>query len=216
MGIADQGVTPGRTSLIQAVNQMLEAIGEQTVASLEGDQNDEAAMAKRKLLEIHQAWQANGWAWNRSVRRFYRDAQSGEIVVPANIAQFSPDILEYRRRYTLRGQRVFDTQEGTFSLEITVIEAAIVESLSWDDAPQAYNYFATMKASSIFIGQVLGDGQNRMALQEAQLAWEQLRAAEAVEDQPNVLTDGYGLGPFRTFHPALGVSRRSSGGGLRV
>lgn len=207
MGIADQGITPGRTSLIGAVNIMLEAIGEQTVSSLEDDQNSEAGNAKRKLLEIHQAWQVSGWVWNRSKRRFYQS--NGEIVLPRNIVQFNPDLFEYSRRYTLRGQRVYDTLEGTFSLGISMIEASIVECLAWDDAPQLYNYFATQKAASVFIAQVLGDGQNRVALEEAKLAWEQLRVAEAMEDQPNVLTDGYDLGPFPTFHPSGGASRRS-------
>lgn len=214
MGIADQGVTPGRTSLVAAVNVMLESIGEQAVASLENDQNEEAAMARRKLLEVHQAWQARGWSWNTSTRSFYKST-TGEIVVPPNIVQFSPDILVYRRRYTLRGQRVYDTLLGSFHLgEIDMIEASIIECLSWDDAPQSYNYFAIQKAASLFISQVLGDGQNREVLREAQLAWDQLLAAEVMEGEPNVLTDGYGLGPFATFHPARGVARRS--GALRV
>jgi hypothetical protein len=210
MGIAEQGSTPGRSTLIQGVNTMLEAIGEAPVATLEDDENSEASMAQRKLLEIHRAEQVRGWSWNRSTRIFYRDTSTQEIVVPANIIQFSPDVYTYGRRYTLRGQRVYNAIEGTFEIDIPQIEAGIVECLSWDDSPEMYNNYATQKASLSFGNQVLGsDSQNRFAQFEAQKAWEQLLLVEAREDRPNVLTDGYGALPVPTFHPSFGTGARS-------
>ena len=53
MGIANQAVTPGRTTLLNAVNVLLENIGEQPINSLETEQVMDARVAERTLLEFH-------------------------------------------------------------------------------------------------------------------------------------------------------------------
>lgn len=51
MGLLNQSLTPGRTTLVEAVNVLLGTIGEAPVATLEDEQNAEAAMAERVILE---------------------------------------------------------------------------------------------------------------------------------------------------------------------
>ena len=64
MPISNQAVTPGRTTLLEAVNTLLAVIGEQPVNTLETQQIVEASMAERTLLEFHKEGQVNGWSWN--------------------------------------------------------------------------------------------------------------------------------------------------------
>ncbi len=68
MGTANQSLTPGRTSLLEAVNVLLENIGEAPVETLENEQVAEARIAERTLLEFHKEGQSRGWAWNSETR----------------------------------------------------------------------------------------------------------------------------------------------------
>ena len=52
MGLANQSVTPGRSGLLDAVNILLENIGEQPVNTLENQQITDARIAERLSL-IH-------------------------------------------------------------------------------------------------------------------------------------------------------------------
>ena len=64
MGIKNQSVTQGRTTLLDAVNVLLANIGEQPINSLETEQIDESKQAERTILEFHKEGQTKGWSWN--------------------------------------------------------------------------------------------------------------------------------------------------------
>ena len=53
MGQLNQSAIPGRTTLLDAVNILLENIGEQPVNTLEDEQITDARIAERTLLEFH-------------------------------------------------------------------------------------------------------------------------------------------------------------------
>jgi hypothetical protein len=216
MSTSTQGETPGRTTLVGAVNVMLESTGEGAINTLEeAETSQDAATALRSLQWVHSGEQARGWSWNTSVRKFHRDNSTGEIVVPQSVIKFCPDIFVYKRRYTLRAQRVYDTFEGTHDIDIPYIEASIVELLAWDDTPELYNRYATHKAAVSFGNQILNDrAHNAFHLAEAQRAWEALLVAENSEQRPNLVTDQEGGSPFPTFHPRGAVSRRPGSGFL--
>ena len=59
-----QSATPGRTTLLEAVNTLLMNIGEMPVSSLEDQQIQDARMAQLTLLEFHKEAQTRGWSWN--------------------------------------------------------------------------------------------------------------------------------------------------------
>ena len=91
MGLQNQGKTPGRTTLLEAVNVLLISIGEMPVDSLEREQVGDARVAESTLLEIHKEGQTEGWSWNREEQYpFERDVASKEIVVPTNVMEWSP------------------------------------------------------------------------------------------------------------------------------
>ena len=64
MGLANQGMTPGRTTLLEAVNTLLENIGEMPVDQLDNQQVHDARVAERTILEFHREGQLRGWSWN--------------------------------------------------------------------------------------------------------------------------------------------------------
>jgi hypothetical protein len=215
MGLASQAATPGRTTLLEAVNICLQNIGEQPVNSLEDQQVLEAAMAESTLLELHKEGQTRGWSWNTEQGyEFQKDLTSGEIRVPGNVVSFAPDAYQWAGRFQLRGQRVYDREQRTFQLEaaITKLEADVVWLLPWDESPEVFNRWTTIRSARVFGARVLGaDTVFRYTAMDEQMALVELQRVELEQAQPNSLTGGPGLRPFPTYSPGLGLLGRNRG-----
>jgi hypothetical protein len=220
MGLSNQGKTPGRTTLLEAINVCLEAIGETPVDTGDHEQVGDARVAERILLEFHKQGQAEGWTWNSEYNYpFERDQASKEVVVPANVIKFAPDLYCQGRRFMLRGQRVYDTWERTYKLgdDTPEVRADVVWMLDWDECPEIFNRWITVKSARVFAARVLGD-QNTVqytAMDERE-ARAQLESVELETAGYNILTDGYGLSPFPTYTPGMGLVTRRLGAGLRL
>jgi hypothetical protein len=214
MGSANQAVTPGRSTLLDAVNVCLQNIGEQPVNTLESQQVSEAAMAERTLLEFHREGQTRGWSWNTEHGlRFYKDTATGGITVPSNVVRWSADPYEWAGRFQLRGQRVYDLEKHTFQLaDIQSLEADVTLLLSWDESPEAFNRWITIRAARVFSDRVLSsDSLFRFTAVDEQQAMTELHRVELEQSQPNSLTGGPGLRPFPTYSPGLGLLGRNRG-----
>jgi len=214
VGLLNQSLTPGRTNLVEAVNVLLGAIGESPVATLEDEQNAEAMMAERVILELHKEGQTRGWTWNREEGyRFERDVSTGEIVVPANVVSFTTDRFQWAHRFQLRGLRVYDKEARTYELDVAYLEADVILFLSWDECPEAYNRWVTVRASRVFSERVLtSQAVSQSSAEQEARAWAELLRVENDQQQPNILTAGPGLQPFPTFSPGFGLvhGRRTS------
>lgn len=214
MGIANQAATPGRTTLLEAVNVCLANIGEQPVNTLETQQITEAGVAERTILEIHREGQTRGWSWNTEYGYEFQKDGNNQIVVPANVVSWATDRYRWAGRFQLRGQKVYDLQERTTLLgsDISSLEADVVWLFPWDDCPEVFNRYCTIRAARVFSARTLGDGNSVRftALDESQ-ALTELQRVEIEQSQPNSLTGGPGLRPFPTYSPGLGLIGRSRG-----
>jgi len=220
MGLSNQGKTPGRTTLLEAVNVLLEAIGEMPVDTLDREQQGDARVAERTILEFHKQGQTEGWHWNTEIQfPFARDAVTKEVVVPANVIRFFPDPYYTARRFILRGQRVYDTWERTYKLDDTIPElyADVVWLLDFDSCPEVFNRWVTTRAARAFAARVLGDsGTVQYTAIDERNARAELERVEHDSVGYNLLTDGYGLSPFPTYVPGMGLATRRLGAGLRL
>jgi hypothetical protein len=210
MGQEAQTLSPGRTTLLEAVNICLAVIGEAPVNTLEAQQVGEAAQAERTLLEYHKEGQVRGWSWNREAGvPFYRDPDSGELTVPANIAQWAPNRVEWNGRFQLRGARVYDLLTRSYAIDEATIYADIVTLLSWDESPEAYNRWATVRAARIFSNRAVGSTTTYQLTQaDEDQAWADLLRIDTAQSQPNSLT---GDASWATFRPAMGMRYRRNG-----
>lgn len=215
-----QGQQPTRTTLLEAVNVLLTNIGEQPVDSLNNQQVLDARIAEQTLLELHKEGQLRGWSWNsETAYPFKKDAATKEIVVPSNVVRFSPDPYMYARRFVLRGQKVYDTYVRSTKLEddITEVIADVVWVLSWDDVPEAFNRWTTIRAARVFSDRVLtNDALFKYTAKDEADAKVELERVELETQQNNILTDGYGYNPFPTYQPANGLATRRVGAGWRI
>ena len=215
MSLASQGVTPGRTTLLEAVNVCLQNIGEQPVNNLESQQVVEASTALRTILEFHKEGQTRGWSWNTELGyEFLKDIGTNEIRVPANVVSFAPDAYRWAGRFQLRGQRVYDKEKRTYVLGVDVpsLEADVVWLLPWDESPEAFNRWVTIRSARVFSGRVLGDSSSfQYTALDEQAALVELQRVEIEQAQPNSLTGGPGLRPFPTYSPGMGLLGRNGG-----
>lgn len=216
MGLANQGVTPGRTTLLDGVNTLLENIGEMPVDSLENQQVHDARVAERTILEFHREGQLRGWSWNREeAYPFERDAVTKEVVVPSNVISFAVNQYQWDGRFIVRGQRVYDLWQRSYKIEdgIAPIHADVVWLLPWDDSPEAFNRWTVIRSARVFATRVLGsDSTIRYTALDEQAALTELMRTEIAQAQPNSLTGGPGLRPFPTYQPGWGLLRGVNGG----
>jgi len=216
MGLSNQGKTPGRTTLLEAVNVCLQSIGEQPVDSLDNHQLQDARIAESTILELHREGQLRGWSWNTEYDYpFERDAVTKEIVVPANVVRWAPNPYEYARRFQLRGQRVYDRELRTYKFDdfTTEIRADVVWVLSFDECPEPFNRYTTMRAARVFSARTLGnDSMVRFSAADEQAALTELQRMELENNEYNMLTGGRGLNPFPTYQPGFGLLRGARGG----
>jgi hypothetical protein len=216
MGLSNQGKTPGRTTLLSAVNTLLECIGEMPVDSLDGQQLQDARIAESTILEFHREGQLRGWSWNREESYpFAADKVTKEIVVPANVATFTVDPYQYDGRFILRGQRVYDKWERTYKIDagLSPLCADVVWLLDFDSSPEAFNRWTTMRAARVFAGRVLGsDSAVKYTAYDEQAALTELMRVELDQSKPNSLTGGPTVRPFPTYEAGRGLLRGIAGG----
>lgn len=215
MGLANQALTPGRTTLLEAVNICLQNIGEQPVNSLENQQVVEAAMAERTILEFHKEGQTRGWSWNTEQGyEFSKNVTTNQIVVPSNVVSWAADAYQWAGRFQLRGQKVYDKEKRTYTLgaDIASLEADVVWLLPWDECPEAFNRWVTIRSARVFSDRVLSsDAIFKYTAMDEQQALIELQRVELEQAQANSLTGGPGLRPFPTYSPGLGLLGRNRG-----
>ena len=217
MGLAQTTKAQGRTTLLDAVNVCLENIGEQPVDSLENEQIQDARIAKRTLLEIHKEGQTKGWSWNTEWNYpFQKNAKTNQIDVPEQVVEFSVDQYQYNGRFQLRGTKVYDLLNRTFILDdtITALQADVIWLLSWDEVPEAYNRWVTIRAARIFSDRTLGsEALFKYTLKDEQDAQAELERVELQQEAPNMLTGPFA---FPTYQPNTGLMNRRVANGYSL
>lgn len=210
MGVANQGVTPGRTSLLEAVNVVLMNIGEQPVNTLENQQVLEARTAEATILEMHKEGQTRGWSWNSERAYPFQRNTGGEIVVPTNVVSWQPDPYEFQHRYQLRGQRVYDKEKRSYKIDVPALPADVIWLLPWDECPEVYNRWSLIRAARVFSARTIGDAAGVQYTQfDEQQALIELHRVENMQEAPNMIT---GRNRFPTYRPAEGLTDRLMGG----
>ena len=217
MSLKAQTTAQGRTSLLDAVNICLENIGEQPCDNLDNEQIQDARVAQRTVLEIHKEGQTKGWSWNTEYNYpFKRDEATSEIKVPGNVVEFSVNRYNYNGRFQLRGSKVYDLLKRTFLIDeqISELSADVIWLLAWDEVPEAYNRWVTIRAARIFSDRTLGsDALFKYTAKDEADAKAELERIELSQEAPNMLTGGHA---FPTYEPNRGLMNRRVANGYSI
>lgn len=138
------------TSELEAINLMLRAIGESPVNSVTGSGNVDADMAGETLRFTSRNLQKRGWHWNTlEGLTLLRTAVTNEITVPANTLKVDTSGNSKSRDAVLRGQRLFDRDNNTYSWDAD-LEVELVEFLAFEDLPETARSYIALSASRRF------------------------------------------------------------------
>jgi len=141
-----------RTSELQAVNVMLQNIGEAPVNSLQADQvMDDVATARLTLNEISKAVQAEGWYFNTETEMVLKPNTDGKIVVPQHVAHIWPrwDTENEHRHISLRGDFLYNRQAKSYKFDKDVKVNATV-FLTWYLLPEPARRYIMIRAARVF------------------------------------------------------------------
>jgi len=135
-----------RTTFLEAVNRVLQMLGEAPVNSLDG-QFGLAQQAQESLNDVSRKIQTEGWSFNTDFERLLmRDSETLEITVGTNVSRVRVDIFSYPDiDVTQRGSRLYDRRANTYQFTEDLY-ADVTYILEWDELPEYARQYFTIKA----------------------------------------------------------------------
>jgi hypothetical protein len=144
---------------LEAVNDMLGAISESPVSSIEEDQPD-AQLALQLLRQENKAVQAEAWYWNTDECFKLLPNGSGEFVLPAGAMQVDTVGVSAQFDVSPRQGKLYDRRKQTFQIAATELYVRLTVLLSYEDIPQAARDYIRIRAGRKFIKRVTGATEN--------------------------------------------------------
>jgi hypothetical protein len=140
-------------SELEAVNFMLQEIGEQPVNSIPDTGISDASIAISTLQRVSNEVQT--WGLHSNTERNFPliPDTEGNINVPLNTLGF--DAEDYNRDLVLRGTRVYDKENHTYKFD-KEIKATLVLFLPFDELPSHVRNYIVVSAARRFQEDVLG------------------------------------------------------------
>lgn len=162
---------------LAAVNDMLAAIGESPVNTLEGDSNADVANARRLLSKVNVEIQAQGWTFNiEEDTELLPDEFSRQI-------NYLPDFLRLQQAgaatpYVNRGGFVYDRTARTDQFTGPIV-VTLIRLKSFDEMPVQFRTYIIARAARRFNMRFFGAPEVEASLQvEEAEAWAQVQTYE--------------------------------------
>ena len=138
------------TTELEAVNEMLNAIGEGQVSSLDTG-NADVQQCVRLLRDHSRKLQSRGWWFNRESDYTLTPDIDGLLVLPANVLRVDPSAEDrHEKPWVQRGLKLYDPNNHTFVFTDPV-KVDMVIGLAWDDLPQTARSLITASAGLEFV-----------------------------------------------------------------
>ncbi len=140
---------------LDAVNILLQTIGESPIASLDSGIAD-ASIARSVLTETSHAVQFEGWHFNTERNYPLAPDVNGLITLPTSIVRVDQDHENDSGDYDLvqRGPTLYDRKHRTPVFTQTV-KAEVVLLFSFSELPPVARRYITIKAARVFQGRMV-------------------------------------------------------------
>ena len=134
-----------RTSFLEAVNRVLQMLGEAPVNSLQG-QFGLAKQAEDSLNDVSRTLQTEGWSFNTDLEKTLERNSSNEIELSSNVSRVVVDNLEYPDIDVVqRGDKLYDRRNNRYTFDADLI-VDMTTILEWDLLPEHARQYITIKA----------------------------------------------------------------------
>ncbi|MBW2647895.1 MAG: hypothetical protein JRE23_17330 [Deltaproteobacteria bacterium] len=147
------------TTKLEAINTILQIIDEEPINSLNDELPLEATTAIHNLEEVSREIQSKGYDFNTEYEFPLPPNLDGTITLPQSTLSF--DIPKQSINgggidYIQRGVRVYNRTDRTFIINKT-LKAMVVSFLNWDDLPEQFRKWITIRAARITAARTVGD-----------------------------------------------------------
>lgn len=149
-----------RTTVLDAVNQMLSCIGGAAVVTLDTD-NPEVSTAQSILEETTRNVLAEGWNFNTELEYPFAGANqpNGQkhISIPSNLISFTPSFYKHAADRDLvveRQGKFYNKKDHTYNFEDTFY-CDVVWFFEFEDCPQPFKEYITARASRIYASRLV-------------------------------------------------------------
>ena len=188
------------TSKLTAVNEMLAAIGAQTVNSLTERVIPEVTIAIQTLDQINKRVQEQGWHWNTDLDYEVSPDSNGKLPWGFDWIRFDTKPGQYDLDLVRRGSFLWNRRKSTYVISKTV-KGTLVRFLTWDELPEPVRGYIIARATRKFYAEQIGD-QVRLSELGRDEVLAKAAMMRAVTDQAdhNILDLGAGPGVQRREH----------------
>lgn len=176
------------TTKLEAINELLDAIGETPVNTITDTGLVEADLAISRLDRISRSVQKRGWHWNTFYDYTLEVDTDGFITLPASTLEVDSSGQSQHLDVINRGGRLYNKETNTFVFTDPVV-ATIVLYLDFEDLPENARCYITQKAARKFQQRVFGSSElAAFDREDEQQAWFDLLDAESDTQDFNMLT----------------------------
>lgn len=181
------------TSELEAVNVMLQTIGESPVSSLEISGLADVAIAKQVLSEVSREVQSSGWHFNSEYDYPLAPSVDGYLLPPTNTMRVDTTKEYNHFDVTMRGTRLYDRENRTYVFTDT-LKVNLILLLDFSELPEAARYYITLRAARKFQKRVLGSETLDAYTKEDEFAaLVTLKEAEGDTGDYNMLNGSYSV-----------------------
>ena len=145
-----------RTTYLEAVNRILQMMGEAPVNSLAG-QYGLAQQAEEMLKDVSRKVQSDGWSFNTDYERdMTPDAITKEVAVGVNVSRVVVDPYNYPSLDVVqRGGKLYDRRANSYQFD-QAFKADVTYMLEWEELPEHARQYIAVKAGRHLQESILG------------------------------------------------------------
>ena len=192
-----------KTNTLNAVNIIISNIGQSPVTSLEGG-NPLVEMAELILNEVSRSVQAEGWHFNIEYCYPFTPATSAAgtkvIEIPDNVLALdtNPNSAD---QVSIRGGFLYNRTDHTFVFDKKQ-ELDVIWLESFDDIPEVFRYYITVRAANVFAGRSVGSAEAvRFGEREEILARASAMEYETQQGDYSILADRGNGTTYKSYLP---------------
>lgn len=145
-----------RTTFLEAVNRVLQMMGEAPVNSLNG-QLGLAQQAQDILEDTSRKVQSESWSFNTDYERTLQRDGNDEVPVGVNVSHVEVDPYMFPSLDVVqRGNKLYDRRANSYAFDED-LKANVTYILEWEELPEHARQFIVAKAGRTLQEAILGD-----------------------------------------------------------
>lgn len=145
------------TTLLEAINTLLAAIGSSPVTNTDTPQNADAIIAKNNINRALRDIQTEKWYFNSESDYPLTPDVNGTIHIPNNIINIDfTGRLGEGNHFVIRGKKLYDRLNHTFKID-EQLEADVVLCLEYDEIPESAAQYVIARAARRYQEEMLSD-----------------------------------------------------------